>query len=279
MRFLKSRRFQIIAVAVLMLVIALVSADRFSEVNIIRNIVTAPVTFVQKLVVSIKESVDDFFAGIKEYNAIKEENEELRSSLAQMVKQVNMLMRMEEENVRLRNALALKRKFSDFEIVGGNVLGSGTDSFTFEFRIDIGRSGGVYIDAPVLSEDNYLVGRIHTVGFNSSTVITIMDETSGISGWITKEEGGHVAVRGDIRHRETNLCMVESIPHDLEIRVGDQVETSGLGGIYPKGILIGEVVAVFKEENRMERYALMRPYVNFYTLREVYVLKEQPKGE
>jgi rod shape-determining protein MreC len=279
MKLLRSRRFQVTAVTVLLLLVALVSADRFSEVNIIRNIVSAPVTLVQKISISISEAVGNFFSGIKNYNKLLEENELLKKEITLLRERNSELVKFEGENERLREALTLKEKFSNYDIIGGNVLGSSTDNFIFDFRIDAGKNSGISVDDPVVAAGNILIGRINIVGINSSNVISLADEKSGVSAWISTHNGGHVTVKGDIRFKDSNRCLVEKIPYDVEIKAGDVVETSGLGGIYPKGITIGVIVEVFKEDNRLERYALLEPYANLNTLKEVFILKERLGGE
>lgn len=274
MKFLRNRTFQIVAVTVAMLILAFLSVDRFSEVNLARNLVTVPVTAVQRVVLQVSELVSGYFVGIRDYNQLLEENRKQQREIAYLQRRVHDLAQHQTENESLREALLMKEKFADYRLIGANVLGSRSDSFTYEFRIDAGANQGVVIDDPVLTEGNHLIGRIHSVGMNSSQVITLLDEISGISGWITKEGGGHVLVRGDIRYQDMLLCLVENIPYELILSVGDIIETSGLGGIYPRGILIGEIVEIRREDNLLERYALLRPYADFNALHKVFILRE-----
>jgi len=117
------------------------------------------------------------------------------------------------------------------------------------------------------------VGRVLRADLTSSKVISIIDEDSVVSCWLSKSGGGHVMVRGDLTLKEQGLCMMYNIPQNVDVAVGDVVETSGLGGIYPKGILVGRVEEIVNAEDKYFRYAIIKPEVDFKKLREVYILK------
>jgi rod shape-determining protein MreC len=144
------------------------------------------------------------------------------------------------------------------------------------FNIDVGKKDGVRVNDPVLSYENGLVGRILHVNYNSSKVLAIIDEDSVVDGWISsgRGEGGSVIVRGDLQLRNDGLCVMDYITPDIEVQVGDEIVTSGLGGIYPKGIIIGIVKEVINPGDNFKRYAIVEPVVNFKNMQEVFVLTQ-----
>jgi len=106
----------------------------------------------------------------------------------------------------------------------------------------------------------------------TSKVISIIDEDSSISARLSKTSD-LVVVKGDRKLKEQGLCIMNYIPADADVSAGDRVETSGVGGIYPKGILIGTVKEVRQRTNDLDRYAIIEPVVDFKRLEEVFILK------
>lgn len=274
-KILKNRKFQITATVIVLLLVVLLSADRFSKVNLIRNIVTAPVVFIQKGVKAAGDWVEGIFSGRRGYEEVIDENNFLRNENLTLKEKIVVLSDLENENQRLRDALKLKERFSNFEIIGSNIIGSNPGNFFYNFRIDVGSLDGVEIDDPVIAADNVLVGRIYSVDLTSSVVVPLIDEKSGISVWTTKAEGGPAVVKGDIELKDSGLCLMDTISEDFELMVGDVIETSGIGSIYPRGILVGTVEEIHKELSLIERYAIVKPLVDFNEIREVYILKEK----
>jgi len=278
-KLLRSRKFQIISAVIILLIVVLLSADRFSKVNIVRNIVTAPVTFVQKGINAVGDWFDGIFSSVRNYALVVDENADLKDENLALKEHIAVLSGLEEENNRLREAVELKNRFDNYEIIGANIVGSDPGNFLYNYRIDIGSLDGVEIDDPVIASNNVLVGRIYSIGLTSSVVMPLIDELSGISAWTTKVEGGHAIVKGDIEFKADGLCLMDTINESMEMQIGDVLETSGMGGIFPKGILIGEITEVFKETSLIGRHAIIRPFIDFNALEEVYILKEIDTGE
>lgn len=275
MKLLKNRKFQIILIIAVFIVVAVLSINRFSGVNIIRNIVTIPITWVQK---GIKKA-DDYFTEKrytkKQYQDLLEENEILKAENEDLREQNAGLSFLKDENQLLREALHLKEIFDGYDIIGSNIMGSDPGNFVYRYKIDIGTRDKVTLDMPVVAANNALYGRVYSVTYTTSVIIPIIDENAGISGWISKDNGGHVNIKGDIRYKEKGLCLIENVSDNVELVVGDVVETSGLGGIYPKGILVGVITQIFYDEITNERYGVLEPYVDFNSINTVFIMMEK----
>jgi rod shape-determining protein MreC len=112
-----------------------------------------------------------------------------------------------------------------------------------------------------------LVGRIHKVGPDSSTVLLITDPSSGVQALTQRNR-----VVGVVTGRAGDEPVMEYIPQGAEISVGDLVITSGLGGNFPKNLVIGQVVEVRQRDYEMFQQATLRPTVNFDRLEFVLVI-------
>ncbi|HQM97075.1 MAG TPA: rod shape-determining protein MreC [Clostridia bacterium] len=275
MKLLKNRKFQIILIIAVFIVVAVLSINRFSGVNIIRNLVTIPITWIQKGI----NKADEYFAQKsftrKQFQELLEENKVLKAENEDLREQNAGMSFLQDENQLLRDALSLKEIFDGYNIIGSNIMGSDPGNFVYRYKIDIGTRDKVKQDMPVVAANNALYGRIYSVNYTTSVIIPIIDENAGISGWISKEKGGHVNIKGDIRYKEDGLCLIENVSDSVELVVGDVVETSGFGGIYPKGILVGVIVEIFHDEITNERYGVLEPYVDFNSINTVFVMMEK----
>jgi len=250
-----------------------VSANKNSRLNWLNNVISVPLTPVQSFLTSVGRRVEDGLSFFKDIEALKKENESLKAEVAELRKKNRELSALEAKNNELRQALKLKEQFGDYTILGANIIAVDPGNWFSIFKVDIGSREGVLNDSPVVTNTKGLVGRVISTDLASSKILTIIDEESSVSGWISKAGGGHAIVRGDMELKEKGLCKLDYIPIEVDVEVGDIIETSGLGGIYPKGIVIGEVIEVRKTNSELDRYAIIRPAADFKRLEEVYILK------
>ena len=136
--------------------------------------------------------------------------------------------------------------------------------------INAGSEDGIDINMPVISESG-LVGYVISVTKDTAKVQTIIDTSSNVSANISNVQDS-VILKGTLNNTET--VRATYIPADSTILQGDQVVTSGLGGIYPKGILIGTVKSVVNTKNEADRYAEIEVATDFSRLETVLVITE-----
>ncbi|MGE5613378.1 MAG: rod shape-determining protein MreC [Bacillota bacterium] len=273
MRFLKSKWFIVSLITVVLIVLMGVSAKENSKLNWLNNIVSVPMKPVQGFLTSLGRKVEDMLTFFKNIEAVRKENDMLKAEIAELKRQNRELQALESKNKELKQALNLKEQFSGYTIVGANIIAVDPGNWFNVFKIDIGTKEGIYEGFPVVTSSKGLVGRVISSDTSTANVQTIIDEESAVSGWIAKAGGGHAIVRGDMLLKEKGLCRMDYIPLEVDVEVGDVIETSGLGGLYPKGIVIGEVIEVRKTNSELNRYAIIKPEADFKKLEEVFVLK------
>lgn len=185
-------------------------------------------------------------------------------------KQVQML-ELEKENDRLRKLLDFKKTLPS-KTVAARVIGWDLVPWRKTILIDKGSRQGVKKRMAVVNSEG-LVGRVIEAGPFSSRVILLIDPESRVSAVL--EESRDLAVaEGDGSSR----LRVTHIDRESPVKVGNLVLSSGLGGIYPKGILIGKVEMVGTEKESLELFGLARPFVNFSKLEEVLCIVSSPEG-
>jgi len=285
LNFVKSKKFIIIIVTIVTLIVIGLSSRAGSKVNWLSNIINVPLAPLQKFFTFSAGKIEDGISFFKDIKEVKQENEYLKERLAELEGINRELESLKMQNEELRQSLNLKDRFDDYEIMGANVIAKDPGNWFSVFTIDRGTKDGIVMDKkgmysgyyPVITNQG-LVGRVDSSNAFSSKVISIIDEDSTVSGLITKSRH-MVIVRGDLELREKGLCIVEYISPDADIGPGDTIETSGLGGIYPKGIIIGTVKEVIKSPNSIDSYAILEPAVDFQKLERVYVLKSNYNEE
>jgi len=257
------------------------SARPDSKLNWLGNIVSLPLTPFQKLLTIAGEKVEESFSFISEAKVLRQENEELREKINELENEIREIEELRIQNQEFKEILNYKERFNDYEFIGGNVIAKDAGNWFNVFTIDIGSSDGIDMSRKGLYSGYYpvvsgagLVGRVIMAYPFSSKVLSIIDEDSVVSAIITKNRS-LVEVKGDIALKESGLCIVENIKtgDESSIAPGDTVETSGMGGIFPKGIIIGKIKEVRRDDNNKGTYAILEPAVDFKRIETVFVMK------
>lgn len=278
-RPVKSKWFIVALVTIVLLVVIGVTANKSSKLNWLSNILSVPLKPVQGFLSSVGQEIEDFFGYFQDIDVLREENEALKSEVEELRRKNREFAELKEKNDELRRALNLKAEFADYTIAGANIIAVEPGNWFSVFKVDVGERDGIHVDFPVVTGSRGLIGRVLDTDISTSNIQTIIDEESAVSGWIAKPGGGHAIVKGDLQLKEEGLCKLVYIPIEIDIEVGDIIETSGVGGIYPKGIEIGTVIEVRKTNSEFDRYAIIQPTADFKRLEEVFILKSEKYDE
>jgi len=263
----------LLAVTVAILIIMGLSVRKNSKVNSVSNVLTVVLSPFQEFINYIGDRVEGAADYLQNVEALNQENEALKLRISELEKEVKELSDYREKNKELKEALNIKDQFSDVEFLGANIIAKDIGNWFNIFTIDRGITDGITVDSAVITKDG-LVGRVISSDLVSSKVITIIDEDSTVSARLSKTRD-LVFVKGDLQLKNEGLCRLDNIFPDVDISVGDTIETSGLGGIYPKGIIIGKVKEVRRKSSDLNRYAIIEPAVDFKRLEEVFVLESK----
>ncbi len=271
-RFIKNRWVLGLTILVLLIsiVIGVVNAVN-PEVTFIENVVQVTVTPVQKLFTNVGNSVAGFFGHFSdigklnaEINALKEENSRLKED-------VNKREISARENEELRKLLSLKEAYPELELKAAQVIARNPSNWYSMFTIDKGTADGISVNQPIISVDRTLVGRITEVGATWARVITINDPGHSAGAEIVRS-GEYGLVEGESSTNEAGNCKLSFISKNANIIVGDKVVTSGLGGVYPKGLVIGKVLDIRPDMQGISQYAIVGPEADIENLRAVFIV-------
>ncbi len=215
--------------------------------------------------ITIEEKVSSIFR----FNRLLQENQELQNEVNILTKQLieAKLTRDELEELRgLRFAMNYLEEPDYYQPIAANVVAKSPSNWFDIFNIDVGENKGITKDSIVLSS-NGLIGRVYEVGGNWSKVISIVDNNSSVSFQVLRNKNYQGIVSGSIAN-ELSGYLFDPM---AEIVVGDKLITSGMG-IYPQGIMIGEVLEVSKTEDQLLKTITVEPSVNFRRMNKVLVI-------
>lgn len=219
---------------------------------------------------TVKGIVKDGTNYFKDIDKINKENKELKEELNEAKLKLVESERIEIENSDLREALKIEEKYNHFSKLYANIVLRDYSNWNETFVINKGKNDGVKERQTVISPDR-LVGFVSQVTANTSVVTTILDPNTSVSIEISTVNALALA-KGDFDLKENNQMKLTNLPISTELSVGEKVYTSGIGTMYEKGLVIGEIEEVVNSKNNVDRYAIIKPYVDFNSLDFVAII-------
>lgn len=210
----------------------------------------------------------DYFT---EFDALKEENRQLKLQIAKMEETVRQAQADRDENVRLREVAGLREQRRDLHLESARVLAQDTSNWASLLTVNKGTAHQVKIGDCVVTETGYLVGVVTKVGLNWSTVRTILDSESSIGALIFRSKGS-VLAQGDFSLMQEGRLTLNYLGSEPDVIAGDLIITSGLGGYYPSDLVIGHVEEVRTSDNGLAQYAVLTPEASLDALVQVFII-------
>ena len=257
-----------IIITIIILIFVVIFSNGENNATFIENVASKLVMPVQNGLTYLKNKIsgnDTFFTDI---NNLKEENEELKAKNSELEQSLRELENIKTENETLKEYLNLTEKYGEYKTIPAYVINRDISNYTKTIIINVGTDDGIEENMTVIA-DQGLVGHVVSVTNSTAKVQTIIDTGSSISCMMSATEESIVCKGTLDSHNELKAMY---IPTDYNMIQGDSVETSGLGGIYPKGIHIGTVKKVENTQNITDRYAVIETAVDFDRLSTVLVI-------
>lgn len=222
---------------------------------------------------AVANGFNDWQKHYQDFTALEEENAVLRKRIAEMEDDVRQAVSDRAENARFRELLDLReqrRDLSDME--AAYVTEHSVTNWTSTLTLNKGTQHGVEVNDCVVDETGALVGIISKVGYNWSTVLTLVDTDTSLGAKVFRTDDLGVA-QGDFTLMGENRLRLDYLPADCQLLGGDLVVTSGLGDYYPSDLVIGSVEEVQLDDSGAAAYAIVVPKVDFDQLVEVFIIK------
>lgn len=267
--FFKRRGIQI-AVVVTAVVLVFAAITHFSGSNPVSVALRTVLSPFQHGVAYISHKIQDTTDFIIEMKSYKEENERLVSEINDLKKQNRDVTNYREENERLREMLDLKESLTGYSTVAASVIAYSANNWYDTLQINKGTLAGVNVGNAVITPDG-VVGKITEAGPTWSLVSTILNPDNAMGVRISRT-GDVAVVEGDGELYSQNYCKMTFIDKGSSLIIGDLLETSGSGGVYPSGLSVGAIRAIDSDAMGNLNYATVEPLVDFNKLYQVLVI-------
>lgn len=259
----------IITSVILVLIIIFSNGERNS--NFFENFANNLVMPVQNGITYLKNKVSGNKAFFTDINKLKEENKKLKEKNSELEKSVRELENIKTENETLKEYVNLTEKYGEYKTIPGYVINKDISNYSKTIVINVGSKDGIKKDMTVIG-DKGLVGHVVSVTDTTAKVQTIIDTASSVSCSMSTTKDS-IVCKGTLDEKSALKAMY--IPTEANIIQGDSIETSGLGGIYPKGIHIGKIKKVTNTKNMTDRFAIVETAVDFDKLDTVLVITKK----
>lgn len=226
----------------------------------------------QRAVTYMAVKVADTYNKYFRYDELVAENESLKQQVTDLTSQLEDAQAAVTENKDLRAMLGVAERNTEFTYAGAEVVGRTLDEWSRVLTIDAGSADGLEKNDCVVTAQG-MVGYISQLSEHSAQVTTIID--SNMSAAVRLVRTGEIAVaEGDYQLMADGKLKVSYLNRDADVVVGDTVQTSGSGGLFPKGLAVGTVESVQTESDGMTDYAVITPLVDITSLTHVYIITD-----
>lgn len=263
--FLKSNSVKIFLSTVFVVIVLSVFTNSI-ESNLLSSTVNSVTYPLSKVTAAATSDEDLSYEELKaEYEKLKQENAELRT---QLVNYYDTLT----ENTRLWKFYDLKKEHPEYSLVPSVVLRRDSNDEFFSFTLDKGTTSDVAVGDPVVSQ-NGLIGWVSEVDLNTCRVVTILSPQTSI-GAIDNKTSDTGIITGSAVYCDDNLTTFSKLSTKHKVKEGDIITSTGISGLYPKGLIIGEVVDLCYDTYNTSYYAVVKPYDDIRKITELAVITD-----
>ena len=275
MRILLKRRAIIIATSsVLIAVMTMVTVNLFNNPGPVTGMVTVISNPLRTLASNVASTFEGIYNSIYAYDTLMGQYEDTLRRLHILERLQVDAVQLAEENARLRQLLDFRERHAEYRDEAATVREWSSSNFVSEFIINRGfTNSAIEVGHPVVTEYGVVIGQISRVDAVTSTVVTVLDTRFSLSVNIGEAEGMGT-LRGDFNHMHNGLIVLDYIDDDLLIMVGDRVATSGHGGVFPPGLVVGQIHEILPHITGIGRYATVIPIRDINTISNVFVIIE-----
>lgn len=275
-QFFLNKRLIVLLISVILLVAMIgFSIRERSRISKPEQFVRDIVGLGQSVIAKPANALAGFFDNIEDLKNTYTENKKLKSHLEQLTSLEAQNHELKKENENLRSIIKEKNSLGDSESIQAQVIARNPDNWYEQVVIDKGEVNGVAKNMAVVTSGGFL-GKVTQVDKFYSTVelLSSPDETNRVSAKVQNaKKDAYGLIEG--YDKKTKMLLLKQLDFNIKVKKGDHVVTSGLSGMFPSGLLIGDIEKVTPDENGLTQTAYVKPAANFYDVREVLVINRK----
>ena len=259
----------VITVIVLILLIFLSNVE-VNKLSYLESAASSIINPIQRVFVDLKNKIQGNSVYFSDMETIIAENEELKKKNSELETILREFEILKAENTTLQEYMNLTDKYSSYQTIPAYVINRDVSNYSSTLVLNVGTNDGIRENMTVIA-DKGLVGHVISVSEKTCKVQVIIDSASTVSCSISTTNES-IICKGTLENDQ--ILRASYIPTGAELIQGDSVYTSGIGGIYPKGIVIGSVKEIITTTNITDRYAIVEPAVDFSKIDTVLIINE-----
>lgn len=275
MLLIRKKRLFILLIGIIILVALIGYSLRDREdLTMPEQFIKDTVGWAQNVIHTPVNYVTNIFTNIDDIRNTYSENQVLREKLAKYKGQIYELQEIKEENKELRKTLDKTESIRDYNPIQATVMSRSPERWIEQVTINKGLQDGVKENMAVITAEG-MVGKIQIASQFTSTVqlLSGFDQFNRISASISREEGNNIfGLIEEFDDKTGNLLFKIIEESDQDLKKGKMVFSSGMGGVYPPGLLIGTVKEVKPDQYGLTRTALVEPAADLYEINDVIVV-------
>lgn len=260
-------------ICVLLVIVVMITITAVSGKSVVSSMLSSMTLGLQEVSAAVSKE-----ANKKSYDELLAENEALSQEVAELRTQLVDYYDVKQENARLWRYYDLKRDYPQYELLPATVVRRDPNDDFYAFTINQGARDGVSAGDPVVTEKG-LVGWVSAVDASTSRVKTILspDAKVGAIDSVSRDSG---IVTGSVSLADKNLTTMTKISALNTMKQGDIIITTGISGLYPASVIVGEVTEIRFDEYDTSKYAVIKPYEDITSVIDVVVITDfEGKGE
>ena len=269
---LGSRFFIGVAVVIVLCVLSALYSGVTGNPSPVTRIVSFVTTPVQRVATGISNFFSHGLSYFTDFDALQAENEELKRQIREMEQTVRDAELALEENAQLRQQAGQPERMRELTTINAEVIARNPGDWATTLTLDKGSNHGVELGDLVTTVDG-MAGYVSELYSNTCEITTVIDVEMQCGALITRTRETAIA-EGDYDLMADGNLRLSYLTEDTSVVIGDTVETSGRGGVFPKGVMIGTVESVLPESNCISYYAVIRPFVDVDTISSVSIVTD-----
>ena len=271
-RFFRENGLLLVLIAVLLAAVLAVGSAILGA-NPLTNFMEIVSTPFRTISSTVAEWAQEQYDRAFQYDALEQTNEELRRRIAELEELEREYQDAIREKERLENLLGLAEERPELTYEDAQVTRRTSSNWESNLTISKGSGDGVALNDCVIDQYGNLVGVVTEVGSNWALVSTVLDPDVELGGRVARTDDEAI-LEGDFALMLEGLLKLSYLPEDSQLVSGDQVITSGLGEVFPEGLVVGNVTGLFTEADGISRYAQVEPAADLDSVRYVYVITD-----
>jgi len=240
--------------------------------GLFKNLITPVQSSLLKGGRSLKAGADS----VRGFGGLAEENRRLYEEVVKLQAEARLTRNLSNENVKLRRLLTFRDRYAN-KLIPAEVAARSINGWWQSVRLAKGTADGILQDRAVISPDG-LIGRTSDVSSHTADVLLLSDPACKVSARVSRTGSFGLVTGQGVNPKGYPVARMQFIHKDTPVRVGDEVVTSGLGGVFPRDILIGYIEAVSKEEAGLYQVADILPQA-VISLTDVVFVTADEKGD